>query len=156
MNMVPVPLSRLSVLEPFMEKMLVEANLKGRATMESLKAGMLAGYQMRNRDAYVDSLENPKHCLVFSRNPGFVTNEDLVIVLLIYSMEEERGRPDIIEGFMRQIDSYAEFWSANAVLASSWVYLGSRGIDVFWKSHGYELQERVYTKLLKGKEPTPS
>lgn len=143
----PLPESKIPNLSRIFASMLSEANLERRTDVTKCIETLKNGFKTRTMDAYVDNPEDPKHVLILGKYPGIATAEKLVIVNFIYSVPEERGNPDAEKAFFRTIENYAAIFGADAILASSWCYKGSRRIDAFWVKNGFEKQEIVYVKL---------
>ncbi len=128
--------------------MLKEANLEKRSSVEHCLARIIEGYAKREMDAYADDPLNPKHVIIFGKCRGIVTKEEITTILWIYSVPEERGTPESLAAFKRQIDNYSELFHADVVMGSDWQYLGCKmGTAAFWRSMGFERQETVYVRL---------
>ena len=145
----PVPESLLDNIEPLFTTAHSEMVMQPKATVKQAMASVKNGYANRTLGVYVDSVTNPKHCLVLAHVPGVLIEGVMVVVMLIYSTPEERGRKDILDAMHLTIDSYARLHGAETIIGSSWKFRGSRGIDAMWKSRGYEEQEVTYVKLLQ-------
>lgn len=148
MKMIPVPQSSLEALLPFFAPIIGEMNLTGRIDVREWMEVLGRGYLSKSLDVYVDSLENPKHCLVMSRMLGGVDRGIIAVVRLIYSVPEERGNREATELMLQTIDNYAKIHECSVVLASSWKYKGARPIDSLWIGNGFEVQETTYIKTL--------
>lgn len=129
--------------------MIEEGSITGRTDADHTLEQIKKGYDNKMVDAYADNLDDPKHVLVLMKCPAFWFKELQTIVLFIFSHPSVRGEPGSLLDFKKQILSYSEHHGCDTILASSWQYLGSRGIDQFWRSQGYERQEVVYIKDLK-------
>jgi len=145
----PLPLTKVENLKPLFEEAIEELNLKERTDTAFLLQRLKVGYAQRSIDAYVDDVTNPKHALVLEKSHGGVTKETLLEVRFIFSTASERGNEEAQQAFREQIDQYAKIFSCDAILASSWVYKGSRRIDAFWVGCGFEKQEIVYVKRVE-------
>lgn len=146
--MIPVPQSRLDVLDPLLENAIKETNLTGRSSVSHIKANLVRGYNMRCAGAYVDDLEDPTVCLLISNVKGIMTEESIAAVHLVYAIPEARGNKDTLTLLSQVIDSYAKLTGCNTIYGSSWVYLGAKPCDNFWKKQGFVLQERMYVKKI--------
>ncbi len=145
--MKPIPETLLDRLLPVFRQMVDYAHTAGRTTAEGSLQNVRDGYKTRTMDAYADDPENPKHVLILGKYPAISTTEKLVVVNFIWSTPEERGKPEAIAAFKEILFNYADIFGADAILASSWKYKGSRPIDAFWVSLGFERQETVFVKL---------
>lgn len=144
----PVPQNKLSCLEALFNSARIEMKMEKRSDPAYTLARVEDGYDTRSMAAYVDSLQDPKHCLVLAILPGIVTNENIAVVILIYSAPEHRNNPDAVKALMETIENYARHERANSIMGSSWKYGCKRPIDSLWTSHGYTEQETTYVKLL--------
>jgi hypothetical protein len=148
MNLIPVPHSQIDKVKPLFAQAHSEMVTQPRNTLEQALRSLEKGYENRTVAVYVDNLENPKHCVALALVPGFMVEGLMVVVLLIYSIPEERGQKEVLNAQHTIIDNYAKIHGASTVIGSSWEYRGSRGIASMWKSYGYEKQEVTYVKLL--------
>ena len=147
-KLLPVPESLVDNVELLFHQAHAEMVMPAKATVKQAMASMRQGYANKTLGIYVDHVVNPKHCLVLAHVPGVLMEGKMVVVLLIYSTPEERGRKDILDAMHLTIDNYARLNGAETIIGSSWIYRGSRGIDAMWKSRGYEPQETIYHKSL--------
>lgn len=148
MKMFPVPQSGLEALVPFFEPIVSEMNLTDRINVREWMEMLGRGYITKTTDVYVDSIQNPQHCLVLCRNFGGVDRGIITVVRLIYSKPEVRSDADAVAVMMKTIHAYAEIHDSNIILASSWKFKGSRPIDSLWIGNGFEVQETTYVKML--------
>lgn len=144
----PVPESKIDKIFPFLEMFLSEMEVPKLMTLDHIKKTIVNMYSSKLMAAYVDDFNKPKHVLLLSTVPALFTEGLVTTVHLIYSLPEDRGNRDIVKAMHTTIDNYAKFTKAGKIVAGSWVFRGSRGIDPFWKRYGYEIQEKVYTKEL--------
>ncbi len=146
----PVPQSQLSCVEKLLETARQESGpkMQKRMDVKYTLARVEDGYDSRRMAVYVDSLENPNHCLILAHWPGIMTKEDLVAVLLIYSSPEHRGNPEAVKTLLDTIESYAKISGADAVVGGAWLYDYDVNIESLWKSRGYVDQEKVFVKML--------
>jgi hypothetical protein len=148
MKIYPLPQAKLPNIQKLLEKADSELVSQKGTTVEHVMASVERGYGNRTVGVYVDDVDNPLHCLVLALVPGFYVEGLMVVVLLIYSMPEERGNKEALDALHLTIENYAKIHGAETILGSSWIYRGSRGIDAMWKARGYEAQEIAYVKLL--------
>ncbi len=143
----PVPQSQLGVLAKLLESARKEMKMEKRSDVGYTLARVEDGYSTRSMAAYVDSLESPKHCLILATWPGIVTSGMVAVVVLIYSLPQERS-PETAKVMMQTVENFARLNGANSILGSSWLYGCDKPIDSLWKSNGYVEQETTYVKLL--------
>lgn len=148
MKFYPLPQSKLSNIQKILATADAELVSQRGTSVEHVMSSVEKGYNNRTVGVYVDDLEDPKHCLILALVPGFYVEGLMVVVLLIYSVPEERGNKEALDTMHLTIENYAKIHGAETILGSSWVYKGSRGIDSMWQSRGYEKQEVAYVKLL--------
>ncbi len=159
--MTPLPQEKVPGLMPIFESMISEANLSGRSSPSHCMAKLYEGYAGKRMDVFVDDLEDIKHVIIFGRFPGIVTNENLAVVLFIYSVPGvHRGTPESTNAFAQKIEDYSKFWGVDAVLASDWQWRGTQmGVGAFLRRCGFERQETTYAKLVAkpvGALPAPA
>lgn len=147
--MIPLPQTKVQKIKPLVEAFIRESNCEDRTTATHCLERLAQGYLMKTMDAYVDNVESPRQVIVFGRYPGMALKEDLIVVNFVYSVEEDRLKPETMAAFKEILGKYPQVHSADAILASSWVYKNSRGIDAFWRHLGFERQEIIYVKRLK-------
>jgi hypothetical protein len=147
--MIPLPQSKLTAIAPLIRAFIGESSCAERTTVEHCLERLAQGYITQSMDAYVDNVESPRQVIIFGRYPGFATKEELIYINFVYSLEEDRLKPETAAAFKNVIEKYCEVHRRDAIVASSWEYRGSRGIGSFWRSLGFERQEVVYVKHLK-------
>lgn len=148
--MIPVPLTKLNeVILPIFEQRIVETSMQDQAdaryTME--RYAMLYGGQ--TAAAYVDSLESPKCCLALFQSRRMFHPAPMCAVLLLWVHPDHRNTSEsvrMVAEMYKTIDAYAKINHCTHITGSSWVYLGSEGMDALWNRHGYDLQEKVFIK----------
>jgi len=145
----PLTESKIDNISEIVRSAHAELKLGSRATVKSSLDSVKAGYASRSMAVYVDSVEQPKHCLVLATMPGIATDGLLVAVILIYSLPEHRADPSVTKAMMETIENYSKLNGASCILGSSWKFGGTKGIDALWKANGYVPQETVYVKLLE-------
>lgn len=148
MTLKPLPQSKLSNLVPLLNTGISEMKFLTTPMAVDFIESLSLGYEHQMMDAYVDCLESPKHCIVFSRYNNPWTRDKKIVIQLIYSVPEERGMPEVISQYKLLLDNYAKLHSATSYVAGSWLLRGSRGICKLWKRLGFELQEIIYVKEL--------
>lgn len=148
MRFIPVPQSRLSILTPIFAARIVEAHLTKRVTVEKLDENILAGYTSRSKTAYVDSLEDPKHCVILGFYEASITDEKMASVHLIYSKPEERDNPDALAAMKKCIEDCAFMGGANLLVISDWIYDGCPSTGALWKRWGFVPEQTLYIKTL--------
>jgi len=148
MKLEPLPLNQLAKVEQVFIKAHAEHTLQHKATVEQAMRSMAVGYERRNTSIYMDDFDSPKHCLVLCHVPGVLVEGLMVIVMLIYTVPEERGNKESLNLLHQTIENYARIHGAETIIGSSWEYKGSRGIGPMWEAQGYEKQEITYVKLL--------
>lgn len=148
MKLFPLPHTQLENVRPIFTKAHVELTMQPKATIQQAMFSVERGYENRTVAIYVDNIDAPKHCLALALVPGFLVEGFMVVVLLIYSVPEERGNKEALDAMHLTLENYAKIHGAETIIGSSWKYKGSRGIDAMWKSRGYEQQEVTYVKLL--------
>jgi hypothetical protein len=148
MRLYPVAHSQIDKVKPLFAQAHSEMITQPRNTLEQALRSLEQGYENRTVAVYVDNLDSPKHCVALALVPGFMVEGLMVVVLLIYSIPEERGLKEVLDSQHMTIDNYAKIHGASTIIGSSWEYKGSRGIAAMWKSRGYEKQEVTYVKLL--------
>lgn len=147
--MIPLPQSQITKIEPLIEAFIDEGNCRSRTTAKHCLERIAQGYLCRTMDAYVDSVESPRRVAVFGRYPSVALQEDLIVVHFVYAVPEDRTKPEMLAAFRELFTRYAQVHPADAMVGSSWVYGGRRGIDAFWRHLGFERQEVVFVKRLK-------
>lgn len=147
--MTPLPQTKIAKIKPLVEAFIKESNCDGRTTAAHCLERLAQGYLTKSMDAYVDDVEAPRKIIVFGRYPSLPFKEDLIVVNFIYAVEEDRLKPETLASFKEILEKYPQVHQADAMLASSWVYKNSRGIDAFWRHLGFERQEIIYVKRLK-------
>lgn len=147
--MIPLPQSKVQKIKPLVEAFIRESKCEDRTTAAHCLERLAQGYLTKTMDAYVDNVEDPRRVVVFGRYPSMPFKEDLIVINFIYAVEEDRLKPETMAAFKEILEKYPQVHSADAMLASSWVYKGSRGIDAFWRHLGFERQEIIYVKRLK-------
>lgn len=145
----PLPQTKLRNIAPLLAALISESHCEERTTVEYCLEKLAQGYITQTMDAYVDSVESPRQMIVFGRYPGLATKEELIYVNCIYSVPEDRLKPETAAAFKNVIEKYCEAHRRDAIIASSWEYRDSRGIGQFWRNLGFERQEVVYVKHLK-------
>ena len=147
--MIPLPQSQIQKIKPLVEAFIGESHCSDRTTAQHCLEKIAQGYLTKSMDVYVDSADSPRQVVVFGRYPSLPFKEDLIVVNFIYAVEEDRLKPETLASFKEILEKYPQVHSADAMLASSWVYKNSRGIDAFWRHLGFERQEIIYVKRLK-------
>lgn len=147
--MIPLPQSQIQKIRPLVEAFIRESHCSDRTTAQHCLEKIAQGYLTKSMDVYVDNADSPRQVIVFGRYPGMALKEDLIVVNFIYAVEEDRLKPETLASFKAILEKYPQVHSADAMLASSWVYQNSRGIDAFWRHLGFERQEIIYVKRLK-------
>jgi hypothetical protein len=147
--MTPLPQSKLRNIAPLIEAFIRESSCSDRTSVEHCLERLAQGYLCQNMDAYVDDPDAPRKVIIFGRYPGLAVKEELICINFVYAVEEDRLKPETVAAFREVIEKYAEAHPRDSILASSWVYRGSRGIDAFWRHLGFEKQEVIYVKRLK-------
>lgn len=147
--MIPLPQTKIHKVQPLVEAFIRESHCSDRTTAQHCLGKLAQGYLTKSMDAYVDDVEAPRKIIVFGRYPSLPFKEDLIVVNFIYAVEEDRLKPETLAAFKEILEKYPQVHQADAMLASSWVYKNSRGIDAFWRHLGFERQEVIYVKRLK-------
>lgn len=147
--MIPLPQTKVQKIKPLVEAFIRESKCEDRTTAQHCLEKLAQGYLTKTMDAYVDSVDSPRRMIVFGRYPGLLFPGDMIVVHCIYAPEEDRGKEEVLAAFKEILAKYPQVHSADRILASSWVYKNSRGIDAFWRSLGFERQEVIYVKHLK-------
>lgn len=147
--MIPLPQTQIPKIKPLVEAFIAESACVGRTTAAHCLEKIAQGYLTKSMDVYVDNVDSPRRVVVFGRYPGLALKEDLIVVNFIYAVEEDRLKPETLSAFREILEKYPQVHQADAMLASSWVYRNSRGIDAFWRHLGFEKQEVIYVKRLK-------
>lgn len=147
--LIAVAESQLGILDGIISARITEAKLEGRATLEDSKAKILEGYKNRSKGAYVDDLENPKHCLIVGYYKANITTENTMVVHLIYSLPEHRGDLRALAEIKSTMMALAEINGVDTISASSWIFKGCDPIDELWERFGFEPQEKVFIKFVK-------
>lgn len=146
MNLVPVPQSKLINLAEIIRHRVEESHLEKRTTVGDLLAKLERGYNNRTMAAFVDDVDNPKACLIMSVFLGLVSDDCYANIILLYLVPELRGKKEYGDVLIKTAEGYAKMHSATRLMGTSWVYKQSKGIDWFWKNHGFEPQETIYVK----------
>lgn len=150
--MKPVPQNKLhELLGPIFASRIEETGMADRTSKEYLLTVASEGYVNRTAAAYVDDLEDPKSCLVVGIGKNLLMPAKLCFAYLFWIDPEERGKhPDKVADMINTMERWADLMECEEVSVASWVFRGSEGIDAFWKQKGFEKQEVVYMKNLKG------
>lgn len=148
MTLVPVPQSKLPILTPIFAARIEEANLSDRMTAAKAAENILACYKAHSKGAFVDSLDDPKHCVIIGAVDSILTDERMTFVSLFYSDVDERGDAEALKAMFACIDGYATMAGADAILLSSWVFRGAEDISPLLVRNGYEKQEIAHIKIL--------
>jgi len=146
--LIPVPQSLLEIVKPIVQLRVVESKLEKRTSVDSIHEKLVTGYKNHDKAVYVDSLEDPKHCLIVGLYDAILTDERTVGVHLIWSHPDVRGDVAYVRLMMETAVFYARAHEAVALLGSSWVYDGSEATDEIWKRFGYVPQANLLVKLL--------
>jgi hypothetical protein len=150
--MKPVPQQDLkTIVQPIFETRVGEANMEGRVVMEHLMKSLEGGYEARSMAAFVDDLTDPKGCLVLAVGNNVMTPAAVCVVRLIWVAPDLRRKPAsarIVKDMMATLDAFARINECETIIASSWLYLGAEPIDELWCRQGFDLQEKVYVKVL--------
>lgn len=142
----PVPQSKLINLAELFKLRIEESHLEKRTTVGDLMVKLGRGYDNRMMAAYADDIDNPKACLVMSVFPGLVTDDHYANIILPYVVPELRTNQEYGDSLIYVAEGYAKFHKASRLMASSWIYKGSRAIDWWLKKYGFEPQETIYVK----------
>ncbi len=145
--MIPLPQNKIGNTRKLFKKAIKRMKVVGRIKAKSAVERLENGYNARIMDAYVDDVDKPTRMIVFSRMPAVVTDELLAIVQFIWAPPKDRKDEKVQNEFKEQIDAYALLFKHHSLVASSWVFRGSKASDAFWKNQGFELQERVWVKF---------
>jgi len=148
MRLIPVPQSRLAILAPLMADRIVEAKLSDRITVEEANASLLEGYTTHSKAAYVDSIEDPKHCVIMGCYKAILTRGNMASVHLIYSKPEHRDNPEALAAMKGTIEGYASLVGASVIVVSDWIYKDSPSTSSLWKRWGFEAEQTLFIKLL--------
>lgn len=150
--MKPVPQNKLvPILRPIIEARMGEANLQGRSDPDQAMVFVQEAYDERNGSVFVDSLEDPKACLglIQQRNPLMEKATGVSLFWVRPDIRDTLESRKLILEMLKTIDAYAAMHGHLAILASAWCYRDSQPqIDSLWESQGFELQERVYIKII--------
>lgn len=148
MTLVPVPQSKLPILTPIFAARIEEGKASERVTVEKLNENILACYKAHSKGAFVDSLDDPKHCVIIGTIESLITDERTAFVSLLYSDPDERGDKEALTAMKSCIENYATMAGANAILISSWVFRGCKDISPLLANWGFEPQEIAHIKIL--------
>lgn len=150
----PIPQTKLhEVLTPIFEQRIAESNAEGRATVEHALTQLLAGYASLSISAFVDDLENPKSCLIVGLATSYALLGPMAVVHLLWVAPEHRGDAAAeIADMFKTAEGYASMNGALYIQGASWVYQGAEGMDALWGRQGFDLQEKVFVKLLNEEE----
>lgn len=146
--MKPVPQSQLESFRNFFVPIISEMNLSNDITIDEWMDNLDRGYTLRYLNLYVDSLDNPQHCLVLSNYPGIVRRGNTTSVVLIYSVPDKRGDVEAIKNLKETYNAFAKIHGSSALVAASWKLNGTRPIDSLWLSDGFVEESTTYVKML--------
>lgn len=142
----PIPQNKLINLAEIFKRRVEESHIEKRTTVGDLLLKLGRGYDNRMMAAYADDIDNPKACLIMSVFPGLVTDDNYANIILAYVVPELRGNKEYGDALIQVAEGYAKFHKASRLMASSWLYNGSKGIDGWLKKHGFAPQETIYVK----------
>lgn len=145
-KLIPVPQSKLPNLAEIFKRRVEESHLEKRTTVGDLMVKLGRGYDNRMMAAYTDDIDNPQACLVMSVFPGLITDDNYANIILAYLVPELRGRREYGDALINMAEGYAKLHNASRLMASSWLYKDSKGIDWWLKKKGFEPQETIYVK----------
>lgn len=143
----PVPQNKLSCIERLLNAATKEMGMSNHTNVPYSLARLEDGYDTRSAAAYVDNLEDPKHCIVITYVPGMIRNGVVAFFRLIYSLPDVRS-PKIQKILIETGENFARLNGAVSISGSSWKLTSKRDIGPIWKTEGYTEQEVIYTKQL--------
>jgi len=147
--LIPVPQGLLEIVKPIIQLRLAESNLEKRSSVENVFEKLVAGYKNHDKAVYVDSVDDPKHCLILGLYEAIVSDERTAAVHLIWSHPSVRGDIAYVRLMMETTVFYAKAHEAVAILGSSWIYGGAESTNAIWERFGFVPQANMYVKLLK-------
>lgn len=148
--MKPVPQARLSeILTPVFTSFQKDANLEERGHIGYALTNIEEGYEMRTISAFVDDLESVKSCLILKTSNSWMSPAPVAVVLVFWVHPDERKESaPLMSDMMNTAEAFARLNECERIFGSSWVYMGATDISAIWSRHGFDIQEKVFTKGL--------
>lgn len=149
--MIPIPQDRLpEILKPIYDLRVVESNFVHQAHFLHAMQYLDTGYELRNTAAYVDNLEDAKSCLIMHIGSSWVSPAPRAVCLMLWVHPDVRGHaPELVKDMFATMEAFAKVNECETMVGSSWVYLGAQDTEGLWGRHGFDLQEKVFTKLIE-------
>jgi hypothetical protein len=148
MTLKPLRRNQFDCLRKLLEQRLKESHLEKLTSADYIIPKLEGCYDIRSAGAYVDDVDNPKHCLIMTHFQSAFIDGVAAFVSLLYSVPEARGNPEDLAVLFQTAENYARLNGCIRVTGSSWIFEGSKGIDALWLKKGYKPQETVFVKSL--------